>query len=160
MNAFEEAYVKSLLEREERELAEAAEQAARNRKENSMNVSPDLQQKVLERIKSQIGDLLTQEDIKMLTEKALEDAFFKPIVTKDGWSEHTKPPLIVTMVGEILAKSTGTVVDAWFIQNEGKFKQYVEEAMGKGVVECVKLYFEERVTNIAREVMGQMKTGD
>jgi len=93
----------------------------------------ELEAKVLKKIKNDIGDLLTDEDIKQLVEKAVDQAFFKPIATQDNYNRTTtKPPLINQLITESLTPHFKSAIDVWIINNEETVKETMQKLVNDG----------------------------
>lgn len=61
---------------------------------NEIETSKDFQDRVFEKIRADIGNLMTDAELKSLLHAAMSRAFFEPIVVKDryGYNNQENPP--------------------------------------------------------------------
>lgn len=104
------------------------------------------QERMFERIKSNMGDLMTDEELAALVEKTIEKAFFEPRVTTvrgDYGRTETKTEdsvFVVMMREEVRLKIEAHAkarVDEWFAANPGIFKEQVDAAIARGFAQVV-----------------------
>lgn len=102
-------------------------------------------ERMFERIKSQMGELMTDEELKTLLDKAVNEAFFKPgrKTVGDGYrrEEVTTEPRFVELVREQIDAQVKnyaqSCVTAWFNANPNIFKECVDAAIAKGFTKVV-----------------------
>jgi hypothetical protein len=96
-----------------------------------------LQERVGDRIREQIGDLLTDDDLKKLVDRALEDAFFKERRENRQYGQDIlHPPQIVQRVNDLLKERVDTAVSAWLSkpENSERFQRQIDDAIAKGFI--------------------------
>lgn len=96
-----------------------------------------LQERVADRIREQIGELLTTEDLTKLVEQAVQEAFFKPIEKKDGYHTVTSPPVVVTLIRGLLAEKVQVEVVAWMASHSDEVSQIIDTVMKDGIANAV-----------------------
>lgn len=93
----------------------------------------ELEAKVLEKIKNELGDLITDSDITILVGKAINQAFFEPITTHDSYNRAaTKPPLINQLITESLTPHFQIAIDKWIADNEETVKETMQKLVNDG----------------------------
>jgi hypothetical protein len=72
--------------------------------ERSVEVAKTFEEQVFERMRASIGELMPDEQLKKLLEKAIDQMFFQPKIRKDGYGyhSHTEPAEIYSVVKELL----------------------------------------------------------
>lgn len=112
---------------------------------DALALSKPLHERIYERIRDSIGDLMSDEDLKILVDKATEKAFFEPVRTTESSGYHsrdiTKPPVLVEKVAELLDAPIKAAVEKYLAENqekvaeiiatqlEGKFSQVVMRSL-------------------------------
>lgn len=118
---------------------------------NQVTAPPQtLQERVGARIREQIGDLLTDEDLKRLVETALHDAFFKrEVLQTDSWSRPTKykEARIVEIVQDLLKDRVDTAVKSWLDANQEEFEKHIDDAIGKGLIGFLTTWIDDKFRN-------------
>jgi len=106
-----------------------------------------LQERVGARIKEQIGDLLTEDDLKRLVETALHDAFFTRKKINDQWDREIRfeEPHIVEVVRTLLKERVDVAVTAWLDAHKDEFKQHLDDAIGNGLLVFMKTWLDGKV---------------
>ena len=125
---------------------------------NAVVPQKSLQERVGDRIKEQIGDLLTDEDMKKLVETALHDAFFKERVIRDpsGYSsrDRIEPPAIVAQVKDLLKDRVDVAIKAWLDEHKDEFGKHIDEAVGQGFATLMLSWLDGR-TSVAMMKFGE-----
>ena len=99
---------------------------------NDIAKTKSFEEKMKDRVKDSIGDLMTDEDLKKIVEKGIEEVFFQGKLSQDGYSSKRSDPLINTMI-------------------EGLLKQKIEQALYK--------YIESRSDDIDKKMNDVIKNG-
>ena len=93
----------------------------------------NFQERMINRIREDIGQLMTDEELSKLVERAMEEIFFKPEVEKRGFHETTKPPWLHNFVKELLEKKVEAAVGKYVDEHEDEVRQALKEVMQEGV---------------------------
>lgn len=100
-------------------------------------VSQTLQEKVFEKIRSSIGELLTEEDLKLLVSTAVERIFFSERIIKENYREYTKEPEINDIVSKLIKSRIDAEVKNWLAEHNTEVMKIVKEQLDKGILEIV-----------------------
>lgn len=102
------------------------------------------QERMFERIKSQMGELMTAEELKALVEKATHEAFFKTrTVVLEGYprrTEEREAAFVELMREELRSAMTSranALVEQWFKDHPDIFQQSLNAAIEKGFAQVV-----------------------
>lgn len=129
----------------------------------SSDLSPNstFQQRVFEKIRDQLGDLMTDAELKSIVDKTIDKAFFEPRVVKDGsyYSERTREieSLWVEKVKAALAPRVTAAVDQWVKDHPDLFAKAVDEAIAKGMYELVVQHFRSLTSQPLYELASALK---
>ena len=105
-----------------------------------------LQERVGERIRDQIGDLLTDDDLKKLVETALHDAFFKERRESRQYGQDIlHPPQIVEQVRKLLVDRVDAAVTVWLDEHRDEFTKHLDDAIGKGLSGLLQQWLDSKV---------------
>lgn len=106
---------------------------------NEVATVQSFQERVGSMIRSQIGELMTNEEIKSLVDKAMQDAFFTEREVKtDQWGRtKIEPPYAVELVTELLREEVRAAAVAWLRENPEAVQEAIKGAIGKGVMDLL-----------------------
>ena len=96
------------------------------------------QQKLMDRIRDDIGELMPDEALSEIVGKAIEKSFFEERETKDGYYGHhrTEIPWLVKLTRDELNLRVHAAVTKWFGENDEKVRAMVQERFDEGIVAC------------------------
>lgn len=113
-------------------------------KELASKLSPQEQfeANIKARLTKDIGDLIPDDVLKSMVDKAMQKAFFEDqIVTTGSYSrnEVRKPAEFVEIIKQLMRERVKISVDSWVTENQDKvmelFEQIVKDGMTKTVLE-------------------------
>lgn len=105
-----------------------------------------LQERVGERIRDQIGDLLTDDDLKKLVETALHEAFFQSRRESRQYGQDIlHPPQIVEQVRKLLVDRVDAAVTVWLDEHRDEFTKHLDDAIGKGLSGLLQQWLDSKV---------------
>ena len=108
---------------------------------NDITPKLTLQEKVSQRIKDQIGELLEPEDLKKLVDQAMRDAFFKdrPAVTNSYGSiiKAAEPPVVVETVKNLLKPQVDENIKAWLADNADLVQKIIDDVIKDGLLQAI-----------------------
>lgn len=98
------------------------------------------EERMRERIKKDIGELLTNEELSKMIQRSMEDIFFneRPNPSYNGWSGERKiAPLLHSIVKELMAQKVDAAVNKWLNEHPVDIATALESTMAAGVGQCV-----------------------
>lgn len=107
----------------------------------------DFQTRMFNRIREQMGELLTDAELKTIVDKAIEKAFFEERYDEgDKWGNNRRrvPPHFVKLVDEHLQLRVRAACDAWFKENPAVLEGIIADLIGKGMVKLITDYLERK----------------
>jgi hypothetical protein len=115
---------------------------------NEVTQAKTLQERVGARIRDQIGDLMTDEDLKTLVDKALHEAFFtRTPIEKRLWNEEQKyaDAFAVAHVKELLKSRVDAACKAWLTEHADQLDKHIKEAIGNGFAVMFQSWLDQRM---------------
>ena len=101
------------------------------------------QEKMFTRIREQMGDLLTDEDLKRLVESAMQKAFFEEVKHYDQWNRATvEPPVFVKAVKELTETRVRVAVSNWLEAHPEEVTKVIDECIARGIIGIVAHHFD------------------
>lgn len=124
--------------------------------------SQSFEDRMKERIKDSIGDLITDEELSRLVTKGVDEVFFKAITVSDGWSStKTTPPLIHTIVKELLESTIRKAVDMWISEHKEEVLKVVDtviaEGMAKALFRTIDMKFQSDLVNLQCNIQNSLQ---
>lgn len=117
----------------------------------TVQVSQTFEQKVRDRVREQIGELLSDEDLSKIVQAGLKDAFFEPRRVDGDRYGATKEPLIHEIIRPLLEKRVREQVDAWFEANKTEIgvtvSRLLEMGVGNAVIQAIGYRFNAPLAN-------------
>jgi hypothetical protein len=120
--------------------------------------SRTFQEKMFERIKEQMGDLLTEEDLKKMVDAAMQKAFFDPVIERNSYGNETKHlPVFVTMIKKETEDQVKHAVKAWIDAHPEAVISALNEALEKGMFKMALSYFESKTYGPMQELVMKLQ---
>lgn len=113
---------------------------------NAIVKAVSFEERLKEKIRKDIGDMITDEDLKNIVNKSLQDVFFTPRTVPDG-RYHTKelPPLIHELVKDALMPAMQLAINEWMKDNseyvEKAIKDVVQQGAGTAIISALDAKF-------------------
>lgn len=116
---------------------------------NEIEMSKDFQTKMFERIRSQMGDLLSEEELKQLTTKAVEKAFFEERIVTEGSGYNVREvkaaPYFVELIRSELNKEVKNTLDEYMKNNPEVIAEAIQHAIGKGFTQLIFNHIDNKI---------------
>ena len=100
-----------------------------------VKTNQSFEDRIYEKIRTDIGSLMTDAELKKLVETAIERMFFKERIIKDGnYSAYQKtlPPLIQEITQKAVEKQISTHVERYIADHADVFKSIMEVTLKEG----------------------------
>lgn len=107
-----------------------------------------LQDRVGDRIRDQIGDLMTDEDLKTLVDRALNEAFFtkRPIPKKNYHDEQKfDDAFAVAHVHKLLEGRVEAACKAWLSDHKDELGAHIDNAIAAGFSRLMLAWLDNKV---------------
>ena len=101
------------------------------------------QEKMFAHIRDQMGDLMTDEDLKALVDTAMHKAFFEPVTIRNSWGSPTQgDPVFITMVQKELESQVRTAIQEWLKEHPEEVSKAIDNALAKGIFGLIQQHIE------------------
>ena len=105
------------------------------------------QERMFEKVRDQMGDLLTETELKQIVDQAVNKAFFEPRkVSSGGYREEIKPAVFVEMMENELRTHVREALDKWMASNKEIVAQTIEKVIQEGITRAVMQTLESRMS--------------
>lgn len=111
------------------------------------------EEKMMDRIRESIGDLMSDDDLKTILERGIEKALFQERSVEGHWQTTKKPSVVDECIQIFLKERMLTEVKRWIEENPQKIEEAIEHTMKMGVAKCVDYALENRFHNMFQEMM-------
>lgn len=107
------------------------------------------QDRLMARIKDSIGELMTDEELKKIMERGVEEALFKPKVQYDNYNREIKreEPFVEKAVKAFLSEKMDKVVREYLAANTQLFMDSIDKAVRDGIGKCMLEALDNRVNS-------------
>ena len=104
------------------------------------------QRRIFDKIKNQLGDLLTEDELRPMVEKAVQQAFFERRTVRGRYGDNeTHEPVFVTLMREHLQTQVRLQVDQWVAANPTVLAGAAEAVVREGIAKAVLGVLEQRI---------------
>lgn len=100
-------------------------------------LSKTFEERMFEQIKSQMGDLMTADELKAILETSIQKAFFEPRQSGGGYQARQLEPLFVEMIRKELTPLLEAGAKQWMTENQEKVGKILKEQMGENAAQMV-----------------------
>jgi hypothetical protein len=129
-------------------------------------IPKSFEDKLKERIRESIGELVTDEDLSRIVQAGVHEALFKPrVVERKNSSGYysasqfdTKPPFIVEVVMDLLKQDIRSAVEKWFAENPNSIKEIVDHCFRDGLVQILSTSIDEKFRSAQFGILENLKT--
>lgn len=102
---------------------------------NAVVTSQSFQERLFEKIKTDMGSLMTEEDMKKLVETSIERIYFTGKKGKQSnypYNEFNEPPEILTIVKAAVEEQVKEQVKNYIGEHADLYKKTIEDTIAKG----------------------------
>jgi hypothetical protein len=104
---------------------------------------------------SQLGDLITEDDLKELVKQSINDIFFKERGIESNYGRTTlKPSLFHEVVEKLMRETFDRLVGEWIRDNPQVMADYWKKVCDKGLSEYVQSVQSHAATSQIRDFLG------
>lgn len=113
---------------------------------------------MFERIREQMGDLMTETDLKALVDSAMQKAFFDPSKTEDRWGSVTLgEPVFVMMVRKEMAAKVTAALQEWLSAHQDEVSKAIDDAIAKGMFGLIQQHIDRAVSWPMQQMAEQLR---
>ncbi len=91
------------------------------------------EEKMKERIRESIGELMTDEDLSKIVHRAVDEIFFQKKAVNDGWKTVYKDPLIHEILKDVLTNQVKESVENYIKTHNDEINKIVNRVVEDGI---------------------------
>jgi hypothetical protein len=112
---------------------------------NEISTTKNFQEKMFERIREQMGDLMTEDDLKALVDSAMKKAFFEPAYEKDlyGNLRITKDSVFINLIRKEMEIKVSEAIKTWLVEHPEEVSKAIDETIAKGMFSLIQQHIEK-----------------
>lgn len=119
------------------------------------------EERMKERIRESIGELLTDKELATMIHRSMEEIFFAERTVQDGYYGHTKiPPLIHTIVRELVDARVKGSVESWLSSHPEEITSRIESALqggaGVAVMNAIREMFASQFISLQESIKNSL----
>ena len=109
-----------------------------------ITTTKSFQEKMFEKIRESMGDLMTEDDLKTLVNSAIQKAFFEPAYEIDryGNSKLTKDSLFVSLIRKEMETKVTEAIKTWLAEHPEEVTKAIDETIAKGMFGLIQQHIE------------------
>jgi hypothetical protein len=119
---------------------------------NAVAIPQTFEQKLKDRIRDSMGELMSEDDLKKIVEASVNDILFKVRQVKydtgygGGTSMRQEPPLIQEILTPLIKDMTYKVITEWAKepQNQAVIEATIKERLGKGITDAIAMALDQK----------------
>lgn len=123
---------------------------------NDVTTSKTFQERMFDRVRDQMGDLLTDEDLKKIVDTAMHKAFFEERNT-GGYNNTVKPAVFVEMIENEMKSKVNTALSNWLKENPEIVEAAITKMINDGLYKCVLSALENRLNWPLQSLADQLR---
>lgn len=116
------------------------------------------QERMFERVRDQMGDLLTETELKQIVDQAVNKAFFEPRTVTTSYRDEIKPAIFVEMMEAELKSRVGKALEQWIQDNPEAVAQAIEKVIQEGITKAVMQTLEWRMNWPLQQFAEQLRS--
>lgn len=124
---------------------------------NEITTNKTFQERMFDKIRDQMGELLTEDELKQLVDQAVNKAFFETRRVSSGYRDEIKPALFVEMMENELKARVGEALKQWIADNGEVIAQTIEKVVQEGITKAVMQTLEWRMNWPMQQFAEQLK---
>lgn len=125
------------------------------------NITPtqNFQEKVAEKVKDAIGDLITAEDLVPLIEESVKKILTeeRTVQKAQGYGYETVEPLLEQLIKPHLDKQLRELADDYFTAHPEELSKAIKEVLGDGILKAMQRVIENRMQQPIYELTNKIE---
>jgi len=109
-----------------------------------ITTTKSFQEKMFEKIRESMGDLMSEDDLKAVVNSAMQKAFFEPgyEIDRYGNSKLTKDSLFVNLIRKEMESKVIEAVKIWLVEHPEEVTKAIDETIAKGIFGLIQQHIE------------------
>ena len=125
-----------------------------------LEIPQNFEEKMRNRIRESIGELIDDETLKKLIKVATEDVFLKPRIEGTIYHKEEKPSFLCELIKELLSEKVKEAVDEYINNHPEEVAKTIKEVINLGIGNALLYSFESKFQqeffNFQTNIMSQI----
>lgn len=136
----------------------------KTKNDNTVVPQKSFQERIKDRIKDDIGKLMTDEELAAIVNRSVEDIFFgnrKVKITGSGYRSgeyQDAPPFIHELLHKLMVKELTEQVDKWLKEHKEGVLETINDVIERGMANAVIKTFEDKFSNDLTNFMTSLQS--
>jgi hypothetical protein len=101
-------------------------------------VTKSFEERMMDMMKENSGNLFTPEDLKKIVEKGIEKLYFEPRLASSNYGRNDfKSSLSEELVSKFMQEQVRIAITEWIKNNPEKILPIIETAIQGGIIKCI-----------------------
>jgi uncharacterized hydantoinase/oxoprolinase family protein len=127
---------------------------------NEIQQSQNFEQKMMERIKDSIGDLITDEELKRLINTGMDRAFLQKKTVSDGYRTKEMPSFLEEVVKELLEEKVHDAISVYIKEHADEVLNVVDKVvqtgLGNAMLNAINMQFQSQMYQFQSNIQHQL----
>lgn len=123
---------------------------------NDITKSQSFEEKMKDRIRESIGELITDEELSQLVHRSIDAVFFK--AETDVYGKVIKPALLNELTKQLLAPSVKECIQQYIAKNHEEVKNAINEVISGGIASAFVRAFDNILNNAMYSLQQNIET--
>ena len=125
---------------------------------NEITTTKAFQERVFEKIRADIGNLMTDDELKSLLNAAMQKAFFEPTRRTDSYHTTEEPPAFITLTRDLMREKVGSAVEKWINEHPEEVNKAIREVLAGGIAGAIAMHLEMRFSQPLQQLRQELET--
>lgn len=131
--------------------------------QDSTAVAPNksFEERMMDRIRESIGDLMTDEDLRKIVERGVEKALFFRAPKPKSYhydKDEFEPSFVDRMVKQLLQDRMDHAIREWMNANSDRVETIIKQALGDGIITCLVHRLNERFATAELDLLERLRS--
>jgi hypothetical protein len=109
---------------------------------NEIETTKTFQERMFERIREQMGELLSEDDLKSIVSSAIQKAFFEPTERQNGYHAEKIEPVFITLIRKEMEPKITIAIRDWLTTHPEEVAKAIDDTIAKGMLGLIQQHIE------------------
>lgn len=117
------------------------------------------EERVINRVRDDIGSLMTDAELKRIVEVAVERIFFKERRTSDNYNSRVQPSIFQEVVQTAVEKQFAVAIELYVKEHSDLFAAAIDASIKQGLTKLIAQFFDGKTQQVLYAFAEQLKAG-
>lgn len=115
------------------------------------------EQKLRDKLKNDIGDLMSDEDLQQIVDRGVNSLLFEPRYSKNGYTTDRLPPLIHELIMDSMERKIYDIIRQWVEDNPEKVAEAIKQVIEDGIMGAISGSFVRMFSSVFDKAMNEVR---